>query len=71
MEKVYMGIRSGRYGCEVFVSDGVTKQPLKHVMFHSPEGFSWGYHGSGPADLALSILADFFNENPTREESSV
>ncbi len=26
---------------------------------HSPTGFGWGYGGSGPAQLALAILADF------------
>lgn len=26
------------------------------VTEHSPDGFSWGYMGSGPADLALNIL---------------
>ncbi len=25
---------------------------------HSPTGFEWGYEGSGPAQLALAILAD-------------
>lgn len=25
---------------------------------HSPTGFNWGYGGSGPAQLALAILAD-------------
>ena len=25
---------------------------------HSPTGFGWGYHGSGPAQLALALLAD-------------
>jgi hypothetical protein len=24
----------------------------------SPSGFSWGYHGAGPAQLALAILLD-------------
>ncbi len=37
--------------------------PLRHVVRHSPTGFEWGYAGSGPADLALSILLDF-----TRDE---
>lgn len=32
-------------------------QPLRHVVHHSPDGFEYGYAGSGPADLALSILA--------------
>ena len=26
------------------------------VIRHSPDGFNWGYNGSGPADLALNIL---------------
>lgn len=26
------------------------------VIHHSPDGFSWGYQGSGCADLALNIL---------------
>lgn len=34
--------------------------PLKHVVRHSPTGFEWGYGGSGPADLALSILTNAF-----------
>jgi hypothetical protein len=28
----------------------------------------WGYAGSGPADLALSILADFFDERPSERD---
>lgn len=28
-------------------------------IIHSPTGFSWGYSGSGPADLALNILNAF------------
>jgi hypothetical protein len=29
-------------------------------MNHSPDGFQWGYGGSGPAQLALGILAHYF-----------
>ena len=28
------------------------------VWNHSPDGFQWGYEGSGPAQLALAILLD-------------
>lgn len=35
---------------------------LSHVERHSPDGMNWSYGGSGPADLALSILADHFGE---------
>jgi Family of unknown function (DUF6166) len=29
---------------------------------HSPNGFEWGYGGSGPAQLALAILLDLTND---------
>ena len=29
---------------------------------HSPDGFNWGYGGSGPAQLALAILLDFTDD---------
>lgn len=33
---------------------------LKHrIVLHSPDGFQWGYGGSGPADLALNMLYDY------------
>lgn len=31
-------------------------RPLDHRALHSPDGFAWGYAGSGPADLAYAIL---------------
>lgn len=33
---------------------------LQHFVRHSPTGFSWGYGGSGPSDLARCILLDHF-----------
>lgn len=30
----------------------------RDLVNHSPDGFSWGYLGSGCAQLALAILAD-------------
>ncbi len=32
--------------------------PSLAVRNHSPDGFAWGYAGSGPAQLALAILLD-------------
>jgi hypothetical protein len=43
----------------------VNRKPLRHVEYHSEE-MSWGYVGSGPADTALSILANYFSERPRR-----
>ena len=32
--------------------------PRFDLSHHSPDGFEWGYRGSGPAQLALALLAD-------------
>ena len=32
------------------------------VKNHSPDGFNWGYTGSGPAQLALAILLEVIND---------
>ena len=37
---------------------------MGHCKLHSPTGFEVGYGGSGPADTADYILADYFDENP-------
>ena len=26
-----------------------------HIVYHSPDGFEWGYPGSGPTELALNL----------------
>lgn len=60
--KLYRGYRDrGMYTPErsaVLVEANGLSRDLPHVMYHSPTGFAWGYSGSGPADLARSILAD-------------
>jgi len=49
---------------EVPQSDGCRGQvaldpgPSQKLYNHSPEGFQWGYGGSGPAQLALALLLD-------------
>jgi len=55
--KHYIGIRRDD-GCLVVVLGNGGLRPLTHHVHHSPTGFEWGYAGSGPADLAMSILAD-------------
>ena len=34
----------------------------QRVKNHSPDGFNWGYAGSGPAQLALAILLEVTND---------
>jgi hypothetical protein len=54
--KTYQGKRQG-YAVDVTV-DGEPLNPRLDLWNHSPTGFEWGYGGSGPAQLALAILAD-------------
>jgi len=37
--------------------DGQPLDPRNDICNHSPDGLSWGYHGSGPSQCALAILA--------------
>ncbi len=81
MSKIYVGRRirmDGREFPNVVVevhethpeNETTTKDldPRNDIMNHSPGGFEWGYGGSGPAQLALAILADFTGRNPTPME---
>ncbi|MDP9373527.1 MAG: hypothetical protein M3Q65_13960 [Chloroflexota bacterium] len=69
-QRVYLGVRTsdGPGDTAVYVEQGGCRWPLRHVVHHSPSGLRWGYGGSGPADTALSILADALGERPTREQ---
>ena len=43
--------------------NGLLLNPRHDLRNHSPNGFEWGYGGSGPAQLALAILADYFGKD--------
>src|SRR5262249_44342873 len=54
--KTYEGVRTP---LEVKVTiNGRPLDPRFDLRNHSPTGFEWGYGGSGPAQLALALLAD-------------
>jgi hypothetical protein len=57
VQRGYIGSRypTGRVYVGV-IEDGAVAFALPHNERHSPDGFEWGYAGSGPADLARSIL---------------
>jgi hypothetical protein len=63
--KIYYGTRAGAVA-EVLVleADGrarsLTPEASLTLRNHSPTGFEWGYRGSGPAQLALGILLDYY-----------
>jgi hypothetical protein len=55
-----MGRAEGERAYALFVDDSGDATPIdpRHdLRNHSPDGFEWGYGGSGPAQLALAILA--------------
>lgn len=57
----FVGKRTA-HGCIVSVRDvGETKllDPRHDLVNHSPDGFEWGYGGSGPSQLAFAILCRY------------
>lgn len=60
MKNVILGQVTLDCAVEVFI-DGDQLFPTRslRVCRHSPDGFQWGYAGSGPAQLALAILLQF------------
>lgn len=64
----YHGRRLADGTCEVTVlRHGQKPVPLDWettllVRNHSPAGLNWGYGGSGPAQLALAMLLDWFED---------
>src|SRR5437870_9247604 len=59
--KMYQGTRAG-VAADVTVN-GRPLNPRLDLWNHSPTGFEWGYGGSGPAQLALALLADHLGDD--------
>lgn len=64
--KRYVGTRTAN-GCTVEVIDQEGwREPLDprfDLRRHSPDGYSWGYSGSGPSQLSLALLADALGDD--------
>jgi hypothetical protein len=59
--RYYRGFRDNDGNAHVMMvdDDRLSDLPLRlDLDNHSPTGFEWGYGGSGPAQLALALLAD-------------
>lgn len=56
MGAAFVGSLAPAGGHVVHVHEDGGSRPLEHVVKHSPSGFSWGYRGSGPAELARCML---------------
>ncbi len=61
---VYEGTRKGDN--VVVTVNGSPLPPRNDLRNHSPDGFSWGYAGSGPVQLALALLAHHFSLTDTQ-----
>lgn len=59
------GVHEGGSQVVTVTDQHETTTPLRHRVRHSPDGFQWGYGGSGPADLARSILWDHLGNEPS------
>ncbi len=68
MGKRYRGQRIGVRGCK-FEEIGARDENWRAIdrrydlHNHSPDGFEWGYAGSGPAQLALALCADALDDD--------
>lgn len=61
--KIYTGKKPNLGPCDIFIIEDGNKKildpsPSQKLYNHSPDGFNWGYNGSGPAQAALGILLD-------------
>ena len=71
INKVYYGERINDR-CKVYITTRQNTEAgpllgtveLPFIGRHSPDGFEWGYGGSGPAELALAILTDLLGKKP-------
>lgn len=66
--KTYTGYRDAAGNPVVWVQEAgqlprkLDPAPSQSIRNHSPDGFNWGYGGSGPAQLALAILLDVLGD---------
>lgn len=57
----------GQAHCDFVYQTGEGEEvcvPVEHHVAHSPDGFEWGYGGSGPAELARCLLWHYLGAEP-------
>ena len=69
IDNVSKGLQPSGHLIVTIEENGVSRplDPRTDLANHSSTGFEWGYHGSGPAQLALAILADCIGEASAME----
>lgn len=60
LEKIHLFIGMRIEGTTIVKADDREISPRRSLALrnHSPDGFNWGYGGSGPAQLALALLLE-------------
>lgn len=66
--KIYRGKPLVACETHVYVTHSISSfcndlDPRLDLANHSPTGLSWGYEGSGPAQLSLALLADALDDD--------
>ena len=66
--KTFVGQRTSETGVRITVVEEDKESTLdpkrsQAVYNHSPDGFQYGYRGSGPSQLALAILLEITNND--------
>ncbi len=67
----YRGFIDQRNICQVAKHDDLKREvslldPRLDLVNHSPDGFNWGYAGSGPSQLAFALLVEIMGERLAR-----
>jgi len=66
MKHILKGIYPSRV---VFLDDEpLTPTQSQKIYNHSPDGFNWGYAGSGPAQLALAVILELTSKSEGYQE---
>ena len=47
--------------------NGIHTNVPRRITHHSPDGFEWGYGGSGPSDFALNILSCYIGQEEAQK----
>jgi hypothetical protein len=59
-EKSTMELKGSHATRQVFLNKKLlSPRKSQEIWNHSPDGFNWGYGGSGPSQLALAICLKF------------
>lgn len=75
MTRIYE-VKRVNHDAECWIETGGFKMQLlpeesQKLCNHSPDGFEFGYAGSGPAQLALGILLDWCRANNLTDQTAL